>query len=192
MRGLQFDWGPAMAANTQTTVDLVLKILRLNIPFTITLSFIILIRDSPIQTATSALISIGIPNFPGMKLFAECIYTICFGVWLASSMESNYTFMTLVATLLFKLSTWLHFPKSILELFNPLYFPPMFNSPHKANSLRDFWGKRWHLMLQRFFLTSGGKPMVWIAKKIEAKPDIQRLAGLFGTFAASGLLHEYS
>lgn len=191
-RGLQFTYGPATAANNQSTMQLIWKLFRLNLPATVALSVIVLVRDSAFKTPTSAFMSIGVPKFPGMTLLAESVYTTCFGVWIACSAEVGYSLLTLFASAVYQIATWLKCSEDILDLCNPLYFPPMFHSPHKASSLADFWSNRWHTALQRCFLFGGGKPLVWIAKKIGASSKEQRLAGLFGIYAASAFLHEYS
>ncbi|KAI0071667.1 hypothetical protein K474DRAFT_1668788 [Panus rudis PR-1116 ss-1] len=66
---------------------------------------------------------------------------------------------------------------------SPASWPPLFDQPWKADSLHDFWNKRWHQLLRRTFIVLGGIPGRAVAGR----------AGLvFGTFLASGLYHEYS
>ncbi|KAG0142893.1 hypothetical protein CROQUDRAFT_49585 [Cronartium quercuum f. sp. fusiforme G11] len=190
-RGLQFTWGPAMAANTQSTYSLLWRVFRVNIPLTCVSAFIVFSRDSHAGTPESALLSLGFPKFPGLALLSETIYTACFGIWAACSLDIRYTLITLGVTLIHKLATLFKCRQEILELFDPIYYPPMFNSPHKSPSLSHLWGRGWHTALQRIFLVAGGKPMIWITKKIGASTKTQRLAGLLGTFAASGAVHEY-
>ncbi|KAG0152333.1 hypothetical protein CROQUDRAFT_35480 [Cronartium quercuum f. sp. fusiforme G11] len=191
MRGLQFTWGPAITANTHSTSYLIGRFFRLGVPLTCALALIILTRDSPLGTPTSGLLSIGVPNFPGLTFLAECTYTVSFGVWLSCNMDIGYTFAVLLLTSLHKIANFLQCPPQILELCDPVYYPPMFNSPQRVHSIADLWGRAWHTFLQRIFLISGGKPVVWITQKFGASSKIQKLAGLFGIFGASAFVHEY-
>ncbi|KAF8517041.1 hypothetical protein BU17DRAFT_67156 [Hysterangium stoloniferum] len=48
------------------------------------------------------------------------------------------------------------------HIWPPLFHPyPLFTS----NSLREFWGTRWHQLLRRVLYTSGGYPGEWIAMR---------------------------
>lgn len=68
-------------------------------------------------------------------------------------------------------------------LFNssPRSWPPVMDNPWTAQSMHEFWAKRWHQLLRQTFLVFGGYPGKWIAGQIGM---------LFGTFLASGLFHE--
>ncbi|KAG0152334.1 hypothetical protein CROQUDRAFT_649716 [Cronartium quercuum f. sp. fusiforme G11] len=191
MRGLQFTWGPAMTANTQSTSYLIGRILRLIGPLTCSLALIVLARDSPLGTLSSGLLSIGVPNFLGLKLLAELLSAASFGIFLACTMDTRFTLATLFVTFLHKIAIFLQLPEHVLELCDPVYYPPMFNSPHNVTSIAEFWGRAWHTALQRIFLINGGKPAVWITNKLGTSSKIQRLSGLFGIFAVSAVLHEY-
>ncbi|EGG13186.1 uncharacterized protein MELLADRAFT_70401 [Melampsora larici-populina 98AG31] len=86
-----------------------------------------------------------------------------------------------------------YFSSDFLELINPIYYPPIFNSPHLSNSLNDLWSHRWHPILKRSFLTLGGKPTFWFFNQfLGLNFKLSQLAGLIGTFLASGILHEYA
>ncbi|EGG07704.1 uncharacterized protein MELLADRAFT_105730 [Melampsora larici-populina 98AG31] len=191
MRGLNFTWGPAAVANTHSITYLVKRLLKITVPMNIAIVFITLTRDSPLKTPTSALLSIGVPKFPGMKILAETIYSLSFGAWLASTIDSRFTLFTLLCTALYKIMSIFQFPVEILDLFNPSYLPPLFNSPQSASSVAVFWAQSWHTLWKRTFVVSGGKPLVWITKKLGGTPKLQRLAGLMGIYLASAVLHEY-
>lgn len=64
---------------------------------------------------------------------------------------------------------------------SPDQWPPVYDSPWRADSLHDFWARRWHQVLRRTFIVLGGIPGGWIGG------DIGRT---LGTFIASGLFHE--
>ncbi|EGG03107.1 uncharacterized protein MELLADRAFT_109590 [Melampsora larici-populina 98AG31] len=191
MRGLNFTWGPAAVANTHSTTYLVKRLLKNIVPMNIAIVFIILTRDSPLKTPTSALLSIGVPVFPGLWILAESIYSFSFGVWLACGMDCRFTLFTLLCTALYKVMSFFQFPVEILDLFNPSYLPPLFHSPQSASSVAVFWAQSWHTMCKRTFVVTGGKPLVWITKKLGGTTKLQRLAGLMGIYLASAVIHEY-
>lgn len=191
MRGYQFTWGPALVAQSQTKFQLMRRLMIVNIPLTCALAVIIISRDSPEHTLRSGLVAMGVPDFIGFKYFAGAVHSICFGVFLSCMMECRFTLVTLVMTYAHQIAVWLRLSEPILELCDPIYYQPMFNSPQNMSSLADFWGKGWHTFLKRAFLVGGGKPAVWITNRMGISPKVQRLAGLFGTFAASAIIHEY-
>ena len=61
-------------------------------------------------------------------------------------------------------------------------WPPLTDNPFKADSISNFWARRWHQMLRRTFIVMGGIPGGWIAG---------RPGAVLGTFIASGLFHEF-
>jgi len=63
----------------------------------------------------------------------------------------------------------------------PASWPPVMDHPWSAESMHEFWAKRWHQLLKRTFVVYGGYPGKWIAGDIGA---------LLGTFIASGMFHE--
>ncbi|KAH9818761.1 hypothetical protein DFH28DRAFT_91002 [Melampsora americana] len=191
LRGLQFSYGPAIAANNQSTFALVWRMFRVNIPLTAALSFLILTRDAYHGTPKSALLTLGVSDFPGLRLLSEGLHTACFGIWVACTLDNMYNILTLFATCAHKMASLSNCPQDILELCDPRYFPSILNSPHKSDSLAHFWSKGWHTVPQRLFLTIGGKPMVWIMKKLGGSERSQRLARMFGVFASSAVIHEY-
>ncbi|KAG0147479.1 hypothetical protein CROQUDRAFT_670500 [Cronartium quercuum f. sp. fusiforme G11] len=147
-----------MVANTLSTSHLILRYLHLSIVQTCVLALIVLMQDSLLRTPISCLLSIGIPNFLGLRLFAELVHAASFAIWLLCHMDTTFTFVTLLATDFHKLSIYFHFPEPILKLCDLVYYPPMFDFPYK---------------------------------KLGASQRMQRIAGLFGIFAASTFIHEY-
>lgn len=191
LRGYQFTWGPAAIARTQSPFELVRRIVLIGIPLTCALAINTAIRDSPLRTPISALATLGIPDFPGLDFLAEAFYTASVGIFACCSMESRSALNTLWMTYVHKFSIWLRLSEPILELCDPIYYQPMFDSPHVMTNVAEFWSKGWHSLLKRVFVIGGGKPAIWIAKKMGASRKVQRLAGLFGIFGISGVMHEY-
>ncbi|KAK1677555.1 hypothetical protein QYE76_038403 [Lolium multiflorum] len=58
---------------------------------------------------------------------------------------------------------------------------PQFDRPYLASSLRDFWGRRWNLMVSAILRTSVYEP-------VRARAGVA--AGVLASFAVSGLMHE--
>jgi hypothetical protein len=82
----------------------------------------------------------------------------------------------------------------------PSYYPPVMDRPFGAESLHDFWAKRWHQLLRQTFIVLGGWPVHFICT-LPLRPfkglsrqrkSIGDLALLFGTFLGSGIYHETS
>ncbi|KAK7051026.1 hypothetical protein VNI00_005138 [Paramarasmius palmivorus] len=65
---------------------------------------------------------------------------------------------------------------------NPMDWPPMFDHPWKATSLRDFWAKRWHQFFRYIFVTLGSVPFSRI---------LGRVGVPFGAFLISGIVHYF-
>ncbi|KAM0850994.1 hypothetical protein ACQ4PT_052705 [Festuca glaucescens] len=58
---------------------------------------------------------------------------------------------------------------------------PQFDRPYLASSLRDFWGRRWNLMVSAILRPSVYEP-------VRANAGVA--AGVLASFAVSGLMHE--
>lgn len=86
--------------------------------------------------------------------------------------ETCYLFATLIAVGIFNSS--------------PSLWPLLFDHPWKAESIQEFWGRRWHQLTRRYLLVSGGFPCEWLFKHV----GLGRVGLLFGSFLASGLYHE--
>ncbi|KIJ36569.1 hypothetical protein M422DRAFT_179251, partial [Sphaerobolus stellatus SS14] len=74
-------------------------------------------------------------------------------------------------------------------LFNnpPSTWPPFFDAPFHSDSLHYYWAKGWHQLLRRTFVVCGGRPGMWVCKKLR----IPKGVGLvLGTFAVCAVCHE--
>lgn len=135
------------------------------------------------------------------------------GLVIMSSMSTGHYLITLLAAPL----TWL--PPSISPLSLPASslkkeWPPLFDQPLHATSLRDFWSNRWHAVFRRNFWVSGGKPGLWLGGNIgrlfgkaadifvsppksssswesQMRSVGMRMGGVMGVFLMSGLLHDF-
>lgn len=61
-----------------------------------------------------------------------------------------------------------------------------FDEPYKATSLRDFWGRRWNLMVSDALRHTVHDPVMWALKGRRWA----RFAGVTCSFVVSGLMHE--
>ncbi|GKV43788.1 hypothetical protein SLEP1_g51041 [Rubroshorea leprosula] len=66
---------------------------------------------------------------------------------------------------------------------------PQFNEPLLANSLQDFWGRRWNLMSSDVLRHLIYNPLRRISKRIIGD-RWKSLPAILGTFFVSGLMHE--
>ncbi|KAF8632235.1 hypothetical protein AX15_001987 [Amanita polypyramis BW_CC] len=64
----------------------------------------------------------------------------------------------------------------------PSQWPPIFQYPWLADSLSDFWARRWHQLFRDCFVALGYKPMSAVAG---------RAGGVLGAFFISGILHDF-
>lgn len=133
------------------------------------------------------------------------------GLVIMNSMSAGHYLVVLLAAPL----TWL--PPSISPHSLPASslkkeWPPLFDQPTHATSLRDFWSNRWHAVFKRNFWVSGGKPGLWLGGHVggllgrgadtfvpsKAKTSWEnqmrsvgmRMGGVMGVFLMSGLLHD--
>lgn len=65
---------------------------------------------------------------------------------------------------------------------HPAQWPPAFDAPWRATSLRDLWGRRWHQFFRHIFLL-GGRALA---------PMFGRAGWIAGTFGASVVWHYVS
>jgi len=66
---------------------------------------------------------------------------------------------------------------------HPSQWPPVFDSPWRATSVSDFWGRRWHQLFRHIFLTLGGHPLSFV---------LGRTGIVIGAFLASAVIHHLS
>lgn len=184
MRGSNLTWG--RAAMVLSATYLIKRFLPISVPMNIAIVFITLTRDSPLKTPTSALRSIGVPNFPGLKNFAEYLYLLSFGIWFAYLMDTGFTHLTPNSTASYKITSFLQRPKALLDLVNPSYLPTRFHSRK-----RQFWSRCWHPVFKSALVVTGGKPLVWITKKLSGKTQLQGSAGLIGIYLAYAMQHGH-
>ncbi|KAI9322784.1 hypothetical protein BX666DRAFT_658842 [Dichotomocladium elegans] len=72
-----------------------------------------------------------------------------------------------------------------------LAMPPMFDSPWKATSLRDYWSNRWHQFYNTCFYRLAFKPVRRICDKIPLLRPFRRALPTLAVFALSASRHTH-
>ncbi|KAI8459799.1 hypothetical protein BY996DRAFT_6429864 [Phakopsora pachyrhizi] len=192
-RGIQYQWGPRVTLKPQTAKQLIKRLYKINLINICSTVLSIYFREN--KTAKDALIRLGLPNVPILTtIIAEAMRTLSFGVFLITITDIAYSTNTLFAHLIHFIndndSVNLKFPSWFLRYFNMRTYVPIYDSPHLSTSLAHLWGKAWHQIFRRAFLVFGALPASELAKRFGLSKNFQRLAGLWGCFLASGILHE--
>ncbi|KAF8447204.1 hypothetical protein L210DRAFT_3525234 [Boletus edulis BED1] len=96
-----------------------------------------------------------------------CVISLFAAFTVYSAIQSLYDICTIIGVLIFQQ--------------DPARWPPAFDAPWRATSLRDLWGRRWHQFFRRTFLIQGGYPLSFILGK----------AGIaIGSFISSAVFHH--
>lgn len=191
LRGHEFSWGPDALANQLTPIQLFLRIMKFHFIMRPALAFLILSRDSKDQSLKPIVLSLGIPDFPGLDLILTNSLNFSFGLLGYGCLELAGSSVTLFAYVIYNLSQALKLPNTFKEFFNPGLYPPINQPIFQSSSISYFWGNAWHQNLRRCFLVCGGEPARWLASRLRLDPNLRKTFGLFGAFAASAALHEY-
>ncbi|KAI6123906.1 membrane bound O-acyl transferase family-domain-containing protein [Pisolithus croceorrhizus] len=104
---------------------------------------------------------------PLIRYVRSSIITVIQAVSIYAVMQFMYDIATLIGVVVF----WQ----------DPAQWPPAFDNPWKADSLRDFWGRRWHQLFRRTFVVLGGWPL---------RIAFGRVGYMLGSFLGSGIFHN--
>jgi hypothetical protein len=104
---------------------------------------------------------------PLTRFFVSTAIHVLTGSALVAGFSMVYDLMTLLAV-------------AVLG-HSPSAWPPVMDNPWAAQSLHEFWARRWHQLFRQTFLVFGGIP----GRKIGGDVGL-----VLGTFLASGLFHE--
>ncbi|KAI9626079.1 hypothetical protein KEM48_010588 [Puccinia striiformis f. sp. tritici PST-130] len=190
-RGFQYGWGARAAPNTDSPMDVVKRMYKMNLVHVLATSFSILCRDE--GSPTKALRYLGVGGFYGERIVGEGLASLAFGYYLVSMIDLFFGYLTLFVHLLNFIHTDLvRLPEWIIRSCDTRTCVPMFNNPHKAPSLAHLWGKAWHQNFRQAFIICGGAPATKLAKAFGLGVQLQRLAGMAGCFVVSAALHEYA
>ncbi|KAG2071479.1 hypothetical protein BDR04DRAFT_1231095 [Suillus decipiens] len=104
---------------------------------------------------------------PHLRYLRSSIITTLCAFLSYSILQVNYELIVPLGVLLFRQ--------------HPDQWPPSFDSPWRATSLREFWSRRWHQRFRRLFIFLGGYPLSLL---------FGRAGGVMGAFLASGFMHH--
>ncbi|KAA1135844.1 hypothetical protein PGTUg99_029512 [Puccinia graminis f. sp. tritici] len=192
-RGFRWSWGPAGKGNENSFLQALLEIVRLQLVLLPCLGFVLYSQDwdSYDFDPRKPLLSLGVPSFRGLGLLAGGIHSACTMFVISCSIEMISALPVLSTYLLYPAAKRIGLPSKLVELANPANFPPQFGSLFELSSLAHFWGKSWHQKFRRPFLFCGGKPAMSLARALGGSANVQKISGVMGVFALSGLFHEY-
>ncbi|WAQ88186.1 hypothetical protein PtA15_9A311 [Puccinia triticina] len=192
-RGFRWSWGPAAKGNESSFLRAFLEVVRLHLVLLPCLGFVLYSQDFTTYSFDSrkALISLGVPSFPGLGLLACGLHSMCAMFVISTSIEMMSSVPALLSYPLYPLLKRTRLPPNLVELVNPVNFPPQFGPMFELSSLAHFWGKTWHQKFRRPFLFCGGKPAMSLARALGGSTNVQKVCGVMGVFALSGLFHEY-
>ncbi|QRW07290.1 membrane bound O-acyl transferase family protein [Ceratobasidium sp. AG-Ba] len=130
--------------------------------------------------------------------------TLLAGLSVMNILAAGHYFLTLLAAPF----VWLppaisrySLPSSMLKK----EWPPLFDGPLEAISVRDFWSHRWHALFRRTFLINGGVPGLAVGgylgglinsifplarENASMRRTGMRFGGVIGVFFVSGVMHD--
>ncbi|POW19185.1 hypothetical protein PSHT_04995 [Puccinia striiformis] len=192
-RGFRWSWGPAGKGNENSFLKALLELIRLQAILLPCIGFVLYCQDRANLNfdARKALLSLGVPSFPGVGLLANGLHSACTMFVICCSIEMMSAIPVLTTYLLYPITKAIGLPTKLSELANPANFPPQFGPLFELSSLAHFWGKSWHQKFRRPFLFCGGKPAMALARLLGGSSNIQKACGVMGVFALSGVFHEY-
>lgn len=74
---------------------------------------------------------------------------------------------------------------------DPALWPPLSDNPWFSTSLHELWGRRWHQLIRRSLLITGGAPFVALSHLLGLSPDAIINASACGVCLMSGFLHTW-
>lgn len=172
LRGLGWDFGKGVYTPPPTRPQERWAFLRATF-WSFLIGFLVL---DVIDAAIKLVPGVGDPEggsifFPGLapltRFFVSTAIHVLTGAALVAGFGMVYDLMTLLAV-------------AVLG-HSPSAWPPVMDNPWAAQSLHEFWARRWHQLFRQTFLVFGGIP----GRKIGGDVGL-----VLGTFLASGLFHE--
>jgi hypothetical protein len=138
-----------------------------------------------------------------VSLAGRLLQVAAFGIAIYTAIEVDMCYITLLAYVITNLFRFLipEFLASSYELayylrpdpFRTEAWPKLSFRPLLAESVTDFWGRRWHPLLKRQFVAVGFRPLAALATSIGLRQKGIKLAcGALGAFIVSGFIHESS
>ena len=194
-RGIGWSWGikgeeiPPTFSRASPGPELMAYFLRIHVATLVALSMTVTFR----QAGSAAAFFSSLLHVKRSLLFdyvSESVNILATGCTIASSIEAPYASLTFLVWLSNTIGRAV-LPVSLAPApFDTRAWPRLMHSPHRATSLHEFWGRRWHALPRRNNVHIGSKPLCALFRAIGLGRGAQTLAGAFGAFCLSGLLHE--
>ncbi|PLW11417.1 hypothetical protein PCASD_20203 [Puccinia coronata f. sp. avenae] len=191
MRGIGYVWGwkGRKQQEAPTLFETLQKFLMSHAMQVLALIVLVMSRDH--GSPTEAMLSMGIPAFPGLGIIAEGLATFAWGMLCVYGMEFAFCFLVFTAHFVnFFSEQVVQLPHAFMQWWDLRTFVPLFGSPLAATSLAELWASHWHQVYRRSFLAIGAVPASRLATHLDLNTKLQRLCGLFGAFAVSAVFHE--
>ncbi|OAV92421.1 hypothetical protein PTTG_07980 [Puccinia triticina 1-1 BBBD Race 1] len=190
LRGINYIWGGGRRNQEKPTLLQTLRrFLICHICQVIGLVPLVMMRDH--GSPTNALLALGIPNFFGLRIIAEGLGTLAWGLLCVYGMEFGFCLLVINAHLINLFSEYiLELPSWFMQWWDLRLFVPLFRSPLTAKSLASLWASNWHQVYRRSFYFVGVVPATRLADRLGMGLKAQRLFGLLGAFIVSAIFHE--
>jgi len=143
------------------------------------------LMDSPESDGAVAVYSV--------QIVANALYVLCFGICVYAALDCGFTLLTLLCYIVHSLLRALPLPTPLRPQrpFEASAWPKLMNAPYLATSLHSFWALHWHSLFRPPFLAVGFQPLHGLVSRyLGMSKDLANAAGVMGTFAVSGWMHE--
>lgn len=136
--------------------------------------------------------SLGLSGSFVLAKIGRVLDTLVMGITIAGSIEISYVTVVLATWTITAISRAV-LPSTLAPSpFDVRSWPKMMHSLHRPTSIHNFWSKRWHAMPRRNNVHLGYRPTAGLTRIVGGGHNLQTLAGAFGAFCVSGILHETS
>ncbi|KAF8838767.1 hypothetical protein BDN67DRAFT_997542 [Paxillus ammoniavirescens] len=169
LRGIGWDWSKGLQVPRETRPPTPVKFVAYTIFSAGLHAFICGVVHTAIQSflpnASGSIIDETLPFF--VRFLRTCIISNFGALGICCHLQMAYDLCTIPGILILKQ--------------DPAQWPPAFEQPWLATSVRDLWGWRWHQFFRQTFIFLGGYPLSLV---------FGRVGHIFGAFFASAVFHQ--
>ncbi|PLW33950.1 hypothetical protein PCASD_12334 [Puccinia coronata f. sp. avenae] len=159
MRGIGYVWGwkGRKQQEAPTLFETLQKFLMSHAMQVLALIVLVMSRDH--GSPTEAMLSMGIPAFPGLGIIAEGLATFAWGMLCVYGMEFAFCFLVFTAHFVnFFSEQVVQLPHAFMQWWDLRTFVPLFGSPLAATSLAELWASHWHQVIAEASSPSAPSP----------------------------------
>ncbi|KIJ16648.1 hypothetical protein PAXINDRAFT_168160 [Paxillus involutus ATCC 200175] len=168
LRGIGWDWSKGLQVPRETRPSTKAGFVAYTIFSAGLHAFICGVVHTAIQSflpdASGSIIDETLPFF--LRFLRSCIISNLGALGICCHLQMAYDLCTIPAVLILRQ--------------DPAQWPPAFEHPWLATSVRDLWGWRWHQFFRQTFIFLGGYPLSLV---------FGRVGHIFGAFFASAVFH---